>query len=632
MIRLNKTLRNTLIILAAFGLLTWHFQGLNFFQNFRQLQKNLEINQAQAATSGKMVLYMHKEPSDKNETLNSLSLTPPEPAANTATSNASTTNVNATPPTATCESSTNTGETFNQLEASGNSTGNHCMATFISPPVGAAFTIGATEASAVAANIWFSKSTTSITVVPNIYIYKWDGTTLTRIKTFTGSNPGGTTVTQANFALTATDNVSSIPVAATDRIVAIVSLNETATGGGGANVSFYFDSSANNPPSSITLKYTMTTPTPPTLTGAKDDDFNTAAATTACSSGGVAYNTKWTCISGTAANAAGAFNAEDATAAGSGDTSGWLWLRSQFTASGTPSNFGATPSNTFLYQTTDSGYGNGVVQTVVNGSMAFTIGATNPASPFSHSGLVLWSSNTDYLELQAYSDAAKGSINTAKVALVSNSGGTVTFIATASINSTLSNGLYNRIWLKFTNTSGSYQAAYSTDGSTFTNLGAAQAHANFARVGLNAYNGISALASAYSGAFEWFNYTFAVPSTPISGTVQSSPIDTTATAPAYNSIMWTGTSGTGKVRFQIASAPAATGPFSFVGGPTCSAADWYDPGAPSTPSDLGVCANSQSINGNRYFEYKIQLCSNSDCATNGLTSPDVTGVYISWSP
>ena len=507
------------------------------------------------------------------------------------------------------------------------------MATFISPPVGTSFTIGANDPNAISANIWSVKTNNTDSTPAQIYVYKWDGSTLTLFKTLVGPNFNDTNIDQTNFALTSTDNSSPITVNPTDRIVAIVTLNNNgAKVSGGSNIGILFDSSA-RAASQITLKYPFATANRPALSDTKDDDFTTAAATTACTTGGVAYNTKWTCLSGSAANSVGAFNAEDAAAAGSGDSSSWLWLRSQFTGGGTPSDFGTTPSNTFLYQTTDAGYGDGNVTTVVNSTMAYTVSGSNPGSPYSHAGLVLWSSNTDFYEIQVYADANKGSANTAHVAFVTRSGATITFVDTENINSTVSNGEYNQIWLQFQNSDGSYQAAYSLDGSNFIPMGSPQAHANFARAGLNVLNGISGLASAYSGAFEYFDYGFVVPGTIISGTVRSNPIDTGAgVTPAFNSIMWNGTAGTGKVRFQVASAPTTAGPFSFVGGATCSAADWYDPGGPGIPADISVCADSQGLNNNRYFEYLVQLCSKTDCTTLGTTSPIVTGIVVNWSP
>ena len=118
---------------------------------------------------------------------------------------------------------------------------------------------------------------------------------------------------------------------------------------------------------------------------------------------------------------------------------------------------------------------------------------------------------------------------------------------------------------------------------------------------------------------------------PVTGQVASAISDTGAVnGAAYNSIMWEGTSGTGKVRFQLATSNSTSGPWTFIGGPTCTGSDYYDPGAPDTPVEL-TCA-PQNHNNQRYFKYLVQICSNSDCSTAGITSPTVTSVVVNWSP
>jgi len=504
--RIKRTVKNvSKVLLVSLLVISWLITGYPAVSITGFVIFPPEIHEAQAATGGQMKLYFHKEPSDKNETYNVLSFTPPEPAADTASGVASTVLVNADPPTALCESSDNTGETFNKVSADASTTGHRCLASFISPPVGQTITIATGDTGAVAANIWIVDGHNTVVAATNIYLYKWDGTTLTRFKTFNSTTDPGVVITQLTFAAT-TPN-AGVTINPTDRIVAIVSRNVTTLKSGYA-ASILFDSTA-RAASSITLKYTAITPNKPTLTGAKDDDFTLGAATTACSTSGVAFNTKWTCKNGTATNSTGSFNNGD-TAGTTGDTSDWLWLNNQSTsATYTPSNFGTTPSNTWMYQALDAGYGNGTVRTAINSTMAYTIGALNPASPYSHTGLVLWTSDTNYLEVQVYSTAAKGAANTTYVAL-NNSG---TLSGATSLNATVSLGVYNRVWVEFTNTDGSYQAQYSTDGTTWTNLGTAVAHAEFARVGLNAYDGVASLAASYAGAFEWFQHTFVAAST-----------------------------------------------------------------------------------------------------------------------
>jgi hypothetical protein len=473
------------------------------------------FSHASATTGGKMTLYFHKEASDVNETYNALSLTPPEPAADTAPGTlTSATNVNATPPTSFCESGDGQTDAQNERVASAASTGNRCLGTFISMPIGNAISIGTGDTSAITSQLWSSESASQAAVALNVYLYRCSTTcisttTLTstdRIATLTCAEPG-TSATTCTVTATPANNITFV---ATDRIIAIVSSNVT-TLRSGASTAFYFDSSARTA-ASVTLQYTAlgyNTTNKPALTGSLDDDFTTAAATTACTTGGVAYGTNWTCLQGSAANTAGAFNAEDTAAAGSGDSSSWLRLSNQTTTTAAvPSNFGTTPSNTFLYQTMPASYGDGSITTVVNSTATFGVGATTPTTPFNHIGLVLWTSNTDYLELQEYSTAATTGTNSVSVAL--NNSGT---IGTAvSLNASTTSGIFGEVWLRMTNTAGSWQAQYSTDGTTWNNVGSAVVHTTvFTRVGLNAFAKIANPVSTYAGAFEWFEYNLASP-------------------------------------------------------------------------------------------------------------------------
>lgn len=120
---------------------------------------------------------------------------------------------------------------------------------------------------------------------------------------------------------------------------------------------------------------------------------------------------------------------------------------------------------------------------------------------------------------------------------------------------------------------------------------------------------------------------------PATGNLISTVLDTGVTDGAtYNSIMWKGSlgGGSGKVKFQLATSNNTAGPWNFVGGPTCSAGDWYDAVASNTPIEI-TCASSYH-NNQRYFKYKIQLCSNTDCSTSGSFSPQVDDVVVNWSP
>jgi len=130
---------------------------------------------------------------------------------------------------------------------------------------------------------------------------------------------------------------------------------------------------------------------------------------------------------------------------------------------------------------------------------------------------------------------------------------------------------------------------------------------------------------------------------PIKGELYSAVFDTAGTS-TYNSIVWKGATGTpdaGHVRFQLAASNCASGQtdyptcsigtWSFVGGATCSSADWFDTVAPDTPYDLQKDACIASWNNKRYFRYAVEICSK-DCIVAGAGSPRVDDVIVNWSP
>jgi len=120
---------------------------------------------------------------------------------------------------------------------------------------------------------------------------------------------------------------------------------------------------------------------------------------------------------------------------------------------------------------------------------------------------------------------------------------------------------------------------------------------------------------------------------PVSGTLTSSVFDTTAnsTSVGYNSIMWKGTLGTGKVSFQLGASSSATGPWNYYGGTTCGALDWFNTTGPNTPIELKGATCLANWNNKRYFRYKVKICSNNDCATPGAVSPVINDVIVNWS-
>jgi len=130
------------------------------------------------------------------------------------------------------------------------------------------------------------------------------------------------------------------------------------------------------------------------------------------------------------------------------------------------------------------------------------------------------------------------------------------------------------------------------------------------------------------------NYTIYsdVTSMPASGELYSAVFDTAAGGAAYNSIAWNGTFGssTGRVLLQLATSNSASGPWDFVGGATCGPNDWYEPAGSGVPEEITCSAGYH--NNERYFRYRIQLCSDSDCSSVGELSPTVNEVVINWSP
>ncbi|MBI2450973.1 MAG: hypothetical protein HYV52_01375 [Parcubacteria group bacterium] len=141
---------------------------------------------------------------------------------------------------------------------------------------------------------------------------------------------------------------------------------------------------------------------------------------------------------------------------------------------------------------------------------------------------------------------------------------------------------------------------------------------------------------------------------PPTGEVVSSTFDTTLTGGgAMESILWK--SATVQplntvVRFQIASSDTNTDwlesgcgaantapPSGCFSGPDGTPLTWYsgDPAYVSNltniPKNTPVKIRESHHKNRRYFRYKIQLCSNSDCATSGVDTPTVEDIIINWS-
>lgn len=135
---------------------------------------------------------------------------------------------------------------------------------------------------------------------------------------------------------------------------------------------------------------------------------------------------------------------------------------------------------------------------------------------------------------------------------------------------------------------------------------------------------------------------------PATGTLDSAVFDTYTTGaalqgPAYNSIMWRGDQNTslGKVQFQLATSDcpnaetnpivcSTAGTWNFIGGASCNSSGYYDTTGIDAPVELS-CAPANH-NNQRYFRYRVRLCSSSDCSTGGTASPIVNDVVVNWSP
>lgn len=446
----------------------------------------LQPSSASAALSGQMTLYFHPGNADASTTGNLLTLTPP--GANTQTVSADAAKVSTS--TVACEAGAQmTNNTINEIAVDDDvagAAGTYCLASFYSMPMGQSITISTSDTDGLYGELFGSNSNAD-NAVTNFFIelYQWDGaSTYTKFGFLTTGDAGIGAITNFKLVAASTTPLATITLAATDRIVATLIMQiitADSSSGNNDSTSIRFGSKAS--PLFVRLGYTASS-TKPSLTGSKDDDFTTGTAQEGvdCTNSGAAYNGKWTCTTPDSATL-GNF-VVDAT------STSWLILRDVETGVLGPN----ISSSTIMYQTVDTNAdGDGSVTTVVNSV------SDNPSgtSPFYHAGLLLLNSSattTDYLILQSGFDATNRGVQ------INNSG-------TLS-NSTNLAGNYNRLYLRWTKTGTNYQAAYSTDGASYTNLGSAISHATtFTKAGFNVYN--AAINTTYAGAFDWFDYALA---------------------------------------------------------------------------------------------------------------------------
>lgn len=130
------------------------------------------------------------------------------------------------------------------------------------------------------------------------------------------------------------------------------------------------------------------------------------------------------------------------------------------------------------------------------------------------------------------------------------------------------------------------------------------------------------------------------------GDLTSSTFDTGVNeGVAYNSFMWKGSEGTGKVKFQLATSncsngasdypTCSTGTWGYKGGATCNSSDWYDMGVSPTGGPnkaVEITCAPANHNNQRYYRYKIRICSATNCTDSGATSPVVDDVIVNWAP
>ena len=98
----------------------------------------------------------------------------------------------------------------------------------------------------------------------------------------------------------------------------------------------------------------------------------------------------------------------------------------------------------------------------------------------------------------------------------------------------------------------------------------------------------------------------------------------------YNWIMASGTTPIGTaIKAQLATSnSSSSGSFTFRGGDNCNTTDYYSLTI-NQPKELKCFSD---FNNRRYFQYKIRLCSSTDCSSAGSATPQAEKVIVNWSP
>jgi hypothetical protein len=390
-----------------------------------------------------------------------------------------------------CESTGVNRQVFQPAPAVDGITGDICLATFFSQPLGQTNSVTTSQTNSITVQVGagglYGVGNNAV-AAPRVRLYKYDGLTYTLFATLTGT-AWGIWPSPQSFTGTPSANVSFNP---SDRIVALFTANITSPESSGGTDQIVLDIHDPTDPNQnyISLQNIgFSTPNRPDLTGSRDDDFTTYAAETACSNAGVTYNTKWTCTTPTGTSL-GKFKAHYGGSPAVTDVGSWLAIRN-LQASTLGTNFGTSPTNTYLYQVVDTNSdGDGNISTVVNHSLFRN---TTGSSPFLHSGLLLWSSNTDYAEVQVNWDATA-----LKHVVQLNQNGTLSNAASLNLS-------HNLVWLRWSKSGTTYTPQYSMDGANWISLGSGITHATtFTRAGLTTYAGV---ASGDTGAaFDYFDY------------------------------------------------------------------------------------------------------------------------------